>query len=63
VTDPETFRVIKFSNEGRVLAVWGKRGSDLSSFNLPTGIAVDAKGQVLVADTGNQRILQFAPVQ
>jgi len=32
----------------------------LSSFNLPTGLAFDARGNLYVADSGNHRILVFA---
>ncbi len=39
----------------------GGRGSDRGQFDAPTGIAVDAKGNVLVADTGNSRIEKFSP--
>ena len=39
----------------------GGRGSDKGQFDAPTGIAVDANGNVLVADTNNGRIEKFSP--
>jgi hypothetical protein len=39
----------------------GGRGSEKGRFDNPTGIAVDAKGNVLVADTNNGRIEKFSP--
>jgi DNA-binding beta-propeller fold protein YncE len=39
----------------------GGRGSDKGQLDTPTGIAVDAKGNVLVADTNNGRIEKFSP--
>src|SRR4029077_15901355 len=39
----------------------GGKGSRKSQFDSPTGIAVDANGNVLVADTGNGRIEKFSP--
>ena len=38
----------------------GGRGSDKGRFDGPTGIAVDANGNVLVADTNNARIEKFS---
>jgi DNA-binding beta-propeller fold protein YncE len=39
----------------------GGRGSGKGQFDAPTGIAVDANGNVLVADTNNGRIEKFSP--
>ena len=58
-SDPEGSRIIKFSNDGALLSVFGVRGNDLSSFNLPIGLAFDVVGNLYVADSGNQRILVF----
>jgi sugar lactone lactonase YvrE len=40
----------------------GGRGSGRGQFDDPTGIAVDANGNVLVADTNNGRIEKFSPM-
>ena len=37
------------------------RGSDKGQFDSPTGLAVDANGNLLVADTNNSRIEKFSP--
>jgi len=39
----------------------GGRGSDRGQFDAPTGIAVDANRNTLVADTNNSRIEKFSP--
>jgi sugar lactone lactonase YvrE len=39
----------------------GGRGSDKGQFDGPTGLAVDANGNILVADTNNGRIEKFSP--
>jgi DNA-binding beta-propeller fold protein YncE len=39
----------------------GGKGTGKGEFDLPTGIAVDANGNVLVGDTGNGRIEKFSP--
>lgn len=39
----------------------GGKGTGKGEFDSPTGIAVDANGNVLVSDTGNGRIEKFSP--
>jgi sugar lactone lactonase YvrE len=38
-----------------------RRGKDDAHFNLPASVCVDAKGQVYVADHGNDRVQIFSP--
>ncbi|MCL4488537.1 MAG: 6-bladed beta-propeller, partial [Chloroflexi bacterium] len=59
VSDPEGARLIEFSSDGKLEAVWGQAGSDLSGLNLPTGVAFDGQGNLYVADSGNNRILVY----
>jgi sugar lactone lactonase YvrE len=47
--------------EGVTNMLDGGRGSDKGRFDGPMGIAVDASGNVLVADTNNSRIEKFSP--
>jgi sugar lactone lactonase YvrE len=49
-----------FAPEGRHIRSWGGPGTASGEFNLPHGIAVDARGRVLVADRENERIQVFA---
>jgi sugar lactone lactonase YvrE len=39
----------------------GGRGTDKGQFDSPTAMAVDASGNIFVADTGNGRIQKFSP--
>src|SRR5262249_3639645 len=52
-------RIAKFDKAGKFVKSWGSRGSEPGQFNTVHGIAIDAQGNVYVADTGNKRIQVF----
>ena len=54
-------RVAKFAADGKFLFQWGKKGAGPGEFDLPHGIALDARGQVYVADRTNSRVQIFDP--
>ncbi|MCI0396031.1 MAG: TIGR03663 family protein [Chloroflexi bacterium] len=62
VTDPEGFRILIFDAFGQYLGRFGEYGTDFAGFGLPTGIEIDAEGNVYIADAGNSYVLKFAPV-
>src|SRR5262249_23293826 len=47
--------------EGVASMFEGGKGTEVGEFDSPTGIAVDYNGNVLVTDTGNDRIAKFSP--
>ncbi|MCB9422131.1 MAG: TIGR03663 family protein [Ardenticatenaceae bacterium] len=61
VTDPEGYRVLIFNNLGEYLGRFGNYGTDMNSFSLPNGIAIDNQDNIYIADAGSNRILKFAP--
>jgi DNA-binding beta-propeller fold protein YncE len=52
-------RVAKFDKSGEFLASWGQTGAAPGQFDTPHSIAVDAHGDVYVADLNNHRIQVF----
>jgi hypothetical protein len=52
-------RVAKFTRDGVFVKSWGSRGTADGQFRIVHGIAVDANGNVYVADRGNNRIQVF----
>ena len=57
----ENSRIVKFSADGHYQFEWGKKGSGPGEFDLPHGIALDARGRVYVADRSNARVQVFSP--
>jgi DNA-binding beta-propeller fold protein YncE len=51
--------VLKFDKNGKFIKFWGGQGSEPGQFQVAHGIAMDAKGQLWVADRENQRIQIF----
>ena len=52
-------RVAKVDKDGNWLKSWGERGTGPGQFHTPHSIALDAKGNVYVADRSNRRIQVF----
>ncbi|MEP6714995.1 MAG: peptidyl-alpha-hydroxyglycine alpha-amidating lyase family protein [Terriglobia bacterium] len=52
-------RIAKFDKDGKFISSWGSKGSGPGQFDMPNSIAVDAHGDVYVADPGNKRIQIF----
>lgn len=61
VIDAWNMSVLKISPEGKILAMWGSKGSEPGQFDKPHDIAVDPEGNVLVTDGNNGRVQKFSP--
>ncbi|MYC96742.1 MAG: TIGR03663 family protein [Caldilineaceae bacterium SB0661_bin_32] len=68
VADTWNGRIQAFDSEGNFLRKWGafsivtEENRDPYALFGPRGLAVTPAGNLLVADTGNKRILEFSPV-
>ena len=54
-----TNRVAKFDKDGRFITQWGSTGTENGQFTGVKSLAVDAQGNVYVADAGSKRIQVF----
>ena len=67
VADTGNSQIVKFDRAGNVSTTWGDKTPDGQSppapgtLNEPWGIAVDAQGNLFVADTWNHRVQKFDP--
>ena len=59
LTDPEMAQVLVYDEWGRLVTLWGEKGSLEGRFGKPIGIAFDQRASVYVADTYNHRIHKF----
>jgi tripartite motif-containing protein 71 len=68
VADTNHSRVLVYGPEGSLLAKWGAgegdgaAGSGTRGFNHPQGLAIAPTGNVYVADTGNDRIVELSSI-
>jgi DNA-binding beta-propeller fold protein YncE len=62
VTDWLRTRVLAFTSAGGFIAEWGSPGTGPGEFDGPGAVAVDATGNVYVADAYNYRIQKFGTV-
>ncbi|HEY8691840.1 MAG TPA: hypothetical protein VIR57_03780, partial [Chloroflexota bacterium] len=58
-TDPLHGRLLLFAPDGQLQSAWGGIGSDASSLNAPTGLALAPNGDIVVSDSNNSRIAVF----
>ncbi len=59
VTDPEGYRILEFSADGKFIRTWGEFGNGPAELGLAAGIAIDQEGHAWVTDAGNNRILRY----
>lgn len=60
VSDSSNHRVQRFGLDGTFVSTWGSEGAGDCQVNYPTGLCVTRAGHVLVGDTNNARVVEFA---
>ncbi len=56
LTDTNNHRLRAFTANGMFIEKWGENGPGEGQFYYPQGVAVNSKGEVVIADAGNHRI-------
>ena len=56
VTDTSSNKVLKLSQDGRLLQTIDHAGSKSDHFNHPTGVSVSPEGLIYICDEGNHRV-------
>ena len=59
VCDSGNNRIQVFELNGKFVGKFGKKGSELGEFNIPSSLAVLSNGQIVVSEQGNHRIQMF----
>lgn len=63
-TDPATGQIVAYDPTGQVKLAFAGEGGGLNQLNVPNGIRVDLAGNtIVVADSGNSRVVVFPVVQ
>jgi DNA-binding beta-propeller fold protein YncE len=57
VADSGNHRIQVFDSLGNFVGAYGTQGSGAGQFNAPQGLAIDSQGRVIVADSGNDRLV------
>ena len=52
-------RIVKFTNDGKFIKSWGKKGAGPGEFDTPHALAMDSAGRLFVGDRSNNRIQIF----
>jgi DNA-binding beta-propeller fold protein YncE len=56
-----TNKISVFDSAGNFLRRWGKTGSGDGELMRPAGLAVEKNGNIIVVDSGNNRLQVFKP--
>src|SRR5262249_54013112 len=52
-------RIVQFSQDGKFIKRWGRKGSGPGELDIPHALAMDSQGRLFVGDRNNNRISIF----
>jgi NHL repeat len=58
-SDPESYRILCFTGEGKFLYGWGEFGQEDTQFSLPVGVTLDGACGAWVTDSAANRVMKF----
>lgn len=61
LADPVTAQVLRFKNDGSLVAKTGSRGPGPGQFDNPLALAAARDGRLFIYDAGNKRIVRLSP--
>lgn len=61
ITDTHHYEILVFDADRKLRGAWGQKGSAAGQWEVPVGLAVDAAGNLYVADSANFRIQGITP--
>ena len=59
MTDRTACCVLVFSNDGKLIQKFGKKGDNAGEFQSPRGIAIDSQGRIVVVSSNPNNCIQF----
>ena len=60
IADSGNHRIRNYTHDGMFIDKWGSHGSGDGQLDTPLGVAVDAEGELWIADSGNGRLSRTA---
>lgn len=61
ISNTHGYEILVFGPDGELRAAWGSKGAEAGEWEVPVGLATDARGDLYVADSANFRVQGLDP--